>query len=96
MNTYFVRRTKCDKEFMLANGTMELVKAGTRILVRDCGNCCEAIAWKELSTAEVREQVEYNECFRFLDSVTTRKGNTIKIYEDYETTEVFFEVIKNK
>lgn len=94
MMKWRVTKLKVDKELFNADGSSELVKAGTRILVCTENNESYVPSWKELNADEVKEEREQNECFGCIDIVYTMKGNQVCIYEDTETTELFFCVRK--
>lgn len=91
MEKFKVTKLAVGRECINDDLSTEWVGAGTRVLVAhtiDTG--WYIVSWKELTKQEVKEQYEQNECFRPIDTVYTEKGNRVDIYDDVETTEVFF------
>lgn len=91
-----VTRLKEAQMMHTAIGEAELVSEGTRVLLMRDGAGVYCVAWNELSVDEVEDEFDNNECFEWRDTVTTVKGNTVKIYWDYETAELFFCVFSRK
>lgn len=74
----------------------EVVKAGTRILIgyNEGEEGFYLISWQEMTTKEVNEEFEQNECFGFEGTVYTEKGNRVDLFSDIETGECFFKVTR--
>lgn len=85
---YTVRRMKNDYE--LPSG--DILTCGSRVLMGEDKGGYFIIAERELSTNELNEELIENECFNYLFEVTTRKGSLVKVYEDIETGETFFNI----
>lgn len=85
-----VRRLVKDLKKSTFAGEVVIAEAGKRVLTMEDDGKWLAVSTIELSIDEVEEQFEQNECFGWCDTVTTVKGNKVKIYNDYETGEVFF------
>lgn len=85
-----VRRLVKDLKKSTFAGEVTIAEAGKRVLIMEEDGKWLMISANELSIDEVEEEFEQNECFGWCDTVTTVKGNTVKIYNDYETDEVFF------
>lgn len=87
---YAILRLKSNRVMMDMDLVETEVKAGTRILVELNTNEGRCISFKELSLEELIEQVDYNECFEKIDTVTTRKGSKVHIFRDMESLDTYF------
>ena len=90
---FAIRRAK--KDIKDRDGDI-LVAAGQRFLagIEDDHYIVINTEDQELTEAEVKEAFDDNECFGWLETLTTQKGNVVKRYIDMETEETFYCVFK--